>query len=279
MRVDDRRALFAADYMSNYRCFTHDAERFPDPMALSTKLHDQGIKGVWMLDPGIARCEGYDAYDDGTAKNVWVCTADGTSPFVGKVWPGDCVFPDFSSRRVREWWAARVQSFALSFGADGIWVDMNESAPSRYVASPFPGAFRGRSQLGLDPSFGLGRTSGKSRFCRTRSEPALFEAATKTMAEDAVHHADGGDLPHALVHNAYGFFMAQATRAGLEAAVLSGESAATARRPFVLTRASSVGGHRFAATWTGDNRRVMHSCLFRVVCLMVCAAAARLGRT
>ena len=159
MRVDDRRALFAADYMSNYRCFTHDAERFPDPMALSTKLHDQGIKGVWMLDPGIARCEGYDAYDDGTAKNVWVCTADGTSPFVGKVWPGDCVFPDFSSRRVREWWAARVQSFALSFGADGIWVDMNESAPSRYVPSPFPGAFRGRSQLGLDPSFGLGRTS------------------------------------------------------------------------------------------------------------------------
>ena len=88
-------------------------------------------------------------------------------------------------------------------------------------------------------------------------EPALFEAATKTMAEDAVHHADaelGGELPHALVHNVYGFFMAQATRAGLEAAVLSGESAATARRPFVLTRASSVGGHRFAATWTGDNR-------------------------
>lgn len=140
--------------MSNYRCFTHDAERFPDPMALSTKLHDQGIKGVWMLDPGIARCEGYDAYDDGTAKNVWVCTADGTSPFVGKVWPGDCVFPDFSSRRVREWWAARVQSFALSFGADGIWVDMNESAPSRYVPSPFAGASEGAASSGWIPRSG-----------------------------------------------------------------------------------------------------------------------------
>lgn len=46
---------------------------------------------------------------------------------VGEVWPGDCVFPDFTCKRTRTWWASLVKDF-ISNGVDGIWNDMNEPA-------------------------------------------------------------------------------------------------------------------------------------------------------
>jgi hypothetical protein len=64
----------------------HVQENFPDGKALAQTLHDSGFKGVWMLDPGIKyeEKEGYEAYDTGCEKDVWVQTADG-KPYVGMV--------------------------------------------------------------------------------------------------------------------------------------------------------------------------------------------------
>ena len=82
------------------------------------------------------------------------------------------------------------------------------------------------------------------------NEPAVFGTPTKTMPEDNIHRADaalGGTGPHARYHNVYGMMMIRATREGLQAARPD-------RRPFVLTRSNFLGGQRYGATWTGDNR-------------------------
>lgn len=52
-------------------------ETFPDPKKLSEELHRIGFKGIWMLDPGIKVEEGYEAYDTGSQKDVWIQTATG----------------------------------------------------------------------------------------------------------------------------------------------------------------------------------------------------------
>ncbi|PKU60127.1 Alpha-glucosidase [Dendrobium catenatum] len=46
---------------------------------------------------------------------------------LGEVWPGPCVFPDFTRKEARLWWANLVKDF-VSNGVDGIWNDMNEPA-------------------------------------------------------------------------------------------------------------------------------------------------------
>lgn len=46
---------------------------------------------------------------------------------LGEVWPGPCVFPDFTQKQTRSWWAELVKDFT-SNGVDGIWNDMNEPA-------------------------------------------------------------------------------------------------------------------------------------------------------
>jgi alpha-glucosidase len=78
------------------------------------------------------------------------------------------------------------------------------------------------------------------------NEPALFVPLQSTMPPDVVHPGGGRARHHAEVHNAYGQWMAQATREGL--ARLRPE-----RRPFVISRAGYAGLQRHALQWTGDN--------------------------
>ncbi|KAK7367096.1 hypothetical protein VNO80_09105 [Phaseolus coccineus] len=136
------------DYMDGFRCFTFDKERFRDPSSLVKDLHYSGFKAIWMLDPGIKQEEGYFVYDSGSKNDVWVQKADGT-PYVGEVWPGPCVFPDYTQSKVRAWWANLVKDF-ISNGVDGIWNDMNEPAIFKVATKTMPesNVHRGDGELG-----------------------------------------------------------------------------------------------------------------------------------
>jgi len=121
------------DYMRGFRSFTVDEHGFGDARGLSRALHQREAKGIWMLDPGIKAEPGWDVFDEGEELNAWVRSADGKAAFQGDVWPGACVFPDFTAERVRTWWAGRVARFQLETQADGVWNDMNEPAVFRGV--------------------------------------------------------------------------------------------------------------------------------------------------
>jgi len=56
----------------------------------------------------------------------------------------------------------------------------------------------------------------------------------------------GGPGDHARFHNVYGMLMIKATREGVQ-------EANPDKRPFVLSRATYLGGQRYAAGWSGDN--------------------------
>jgi alpha-glucosidase len=190
------------DYMDGYRVFTFSPEYFPNPKATNKYLHDRGFKSVWMIDPGVKAEKGYAIYDSGSKNGVWVKSANGRV-FKGMVWPGTCVFPDFTRPETREWWAGLYKDF-MAQGIDGVWNDMNE--------------------------------------------PDVFDGPDQSMPLDNIHRGGGG-LPrgsHAQYHNVYGMLMARASREGIMKACAD-------KRPFLLTRSNFLGGHRYAAAWTGDN--------------------------
>ncbi len=189
-------------YMDAYKVFTFSPEHFPKPAALNQYLHSKNFKTVWMIDPGVKAEKGYSVYDSGTEKDVWVKNSEEKN-YTGKVWPGDCVFPDFTMPKTRTWWAGWYKNF-MATGIDGVWNDMNE--------------------------------------------PSVFDSPDGTMPENNIHF--GGDgLPkglHARYHNVYGMLMIRASREGIQ-------KANPDKRPFILTRSNFLGGHRYGATWTGDN--------------------------
>jgi len=118
---------FDIDYMDGYRCFTWNKKWFPDPKKMIDDLHADGFHTVTIVDPGIKLDPGYSAYDEGSKISAWLTRPEG-QPYVGRVWPGDSVFPDFTNPRVRDWWAGLFPAFINASGVDGIWNDMNEPA-------------------------------------------------------------------------------------------------------------------------------------------------------
>ncbi|HRE53264.1 MAG TPA: glycoside hydrolase family 31 protein [Candidatus Competibacter sp.] len=115
------------DYMDDYRLFTWDRNDFPDPAGLNRDLKEAGIRAVTIVDPGVKREPGYAVYDSGREQRVFCQTASGRD-YVGKVWPGDTVFPDFSLESTRAWWADWLARFLRESAVDGVWLDMNDPA-------------------------------------------------------------------------------------------------------------------------------------------------------
>lgn len=113
-------------YMEGYRVFTFDPVRFPDPKAMIAELKQMGIRIVPIVDPGVKVDMNYEVFKQGTAEGYFCLNADGV-PFVGPVWPGQSVFPDFTEDQVSQWWGD-LHQFYTEMGIEGAWNDMNEPA-------------------------------------------------------------------------------------------------------------------------------------------------------
>ena len=224
------------DHMRGYRVFTFDPERYADGPALVRELHDDGFRVVTIADPGIKADPEWDVAVDGLDAEAYVCEADG-GPYVGRVWPGECWFPDFLDERARRWWRAQGARWLAETDVDGLWNDMNEPA----VFPP-----------GHDPA--------------AASPREAFD--TPTFPDEVIHRVDGQQLRHRSVHNLYGSWMGCASYDAFEearGASLVERVAASVpvpvpvpvrpqRRPFVLTRSGFAGVQRHAWVWTGDNQ-------------------------
>jgi alpha-glucosidase len=170
---------FDIDYMRDYRDFTWDPERFPDPKGLVASLSERGVRVVTIIDPGVRHELGrdYRPAEEGLLAGRFLEREDG-SPFSGYCWPDAALFPDFARADVRAWWGALHAESHVDVGVAGVWNDMNE--PSIFER-PFSEGFSDQAPMPLATAHG--------------------EAHERA--------------PHAEVHNAYGLLMSRATCEGL----------------------------------------------------------------
>lgn len=205
------------DYMQGYRVFTWDRKRFPDPAALTTKLGQQGVKVITIVDPGVKyqptnkpsvdarnsgltpQDESYYVFNEGVSKNYFQKRKSGQL-FVPRVWPGESVFVDFTLPEARRWWGDLHRAY-IDVGVAGIWNDMNE--------------------------------------------PADFIDQTGKNQIDVVSYDEGENSTHAKNRNVFALLMSRATYEGLERLQPD-------KRPYVITRAGYAGIQRYSTMWIGD---------------------------
>ena len=112
------------DYQDHYRPFTINRQYFPQFEQMIRDLGQQGWKVVVISDLHIAAVPGYKPYDEGVKNGYFLKNPDGSN-FVGPVWPGPSVFPDFTREEVRKWYGSLYADF-VKMGIRGFWNDMNE---------------------------------------------------------------------------------------------------------------------------------------------------------
>lgn len=228
------------DSMDGFRVFTWNREFFPNPRKLTDDLHEKGFRSVIIVDPAVKADENYAVYKDAKTQGLSVKNADGTD-FVGQVWAGKSVFPDFANPKTRQWFGEQYKGY-ISDGIDGFWNDMNE--PSNFpdwqgLQEPI-GMNHPQKTLPLDARHTL-----DSKIARSADMSKVYTDKTSGKQYTPLKTIESSGT-HARFHNVYGMLMAQSTFEGVR-------KLRPDARPFVLTRAGFSGIQRYAAVWTGDN--------------------------
>lgn len=111
-------------YMRDYRDFTFDPKRFPNPKQLASDLKRDGFRIITIVDPGVKEDNDWEVWRDGVSANMF-CKYDKGGIVIKYCWPKRAGWPDFDRRDVRDWWGEQHR-FYVDNGIAGVWNDMNE---------------------------------------------------------------------------------------------------------------------------------------------------------
>ncbi|KAJ7468125.1 glycosyl hydrolases family 31-domain-containing protein [Mycena latifolia] len=241
------------DLFHAFRDFTTDPITFPleEVIELITELQQNNQHYISIVDAGIAKqansTDFYEPYAKGTELDVWIKNPDGTD-YVGQVWPGFTVFPDWFALNTLAWWTEALKNWSQT-GVEfsGIWLDMNEissfcegSCGSGLEVSNTKTDGSGLSARGIGAGDQTGIDINNPPYAIHNGNGRL---AVSTLSPNATHFGRYAELD---VHNLWGLMEAEATHKALQA-ILPGQ------RPFIIRRSTFASAGKWTGHWLGDN--------------------------
>ena len=223
------------DYMENFKDFSLSEERFADFKKFVGTLKDEGTYLVPIIDAGVKVEQGYDIYEEGIEGDHFCKDKEG-KPYEAAVWPGKVHFPDFLKEKTQAWFGSKYK-FLTDLGIEGVWNDMNEPAifyDPHAMAEAIDVAIAAKGKnLDIHSFFTL-----KDHFTNLANKDSYYKSF--------YHEVEGKLVPNHEVHNLYGYYMTKSANMGLSSLLDN-------KRFVLISRASSIGMHRYGGIWTGDN--------------------------
>jgi alpha-glucosidase len=288
------------DYMRQYRDFTLDPKNFAPSNATEflNWLHENDQHFVPIVDGAIYipnptnPDDAYDTYQRGNDSGVFLKNPDG-SQYIGAVWPGYTVFPDWLSANAVSWWTKEMTEFHKLAAFSGIWLDMTEvssfcvgscgsgNVTLNPVHPPFslPGEY-GAMVYGYPEGFDItNATEAASASAANYSQAAYTEAMKPSSTAPTylrttptpdvrnvnhppyvINHVQGDLAVHAVSPNATHVNGVQEYDIHnvwghqiINATYHALQSIFPGKRPFIIGRSTFAGSGKWAGHWGGDN--------------------------
>jgi len=225
------------DYMKNYEDFSYDNDKnFVDLPKFIENIKSLKMHFVPIIDMGIPYNKENNYYKLGKSLNLFINSNYTGEDLINNVWPGVCVYPDFTNYdAAKQFWHTGLSDLYSNIKYDGIWLDMNE-----------PSGFNDGEILDGEEK----RDPQKNVYSDMTYSPGLhrdnYNIETKTLSMNGL--VNKNLAPFNTIYNYkpfLAFYQNKITNEFFTEKIV--------KRPFLLSRSSFTGMGRYSNHWLGDN--------------------------
>ena len=204
-------------------------------------LHNNGQHFIPLVDYGIPKKESDPYYRLGKSKNAFLYSNFTKEFLISDVWPGDSVFPDFFIDEGINLWKTGLNDYDNKLNFDGMWIDMNEPA--------MIGGHRGDlAEIVYDSSK---ITKDKNIYLDIPYLPGEGPLHTSlshnTISVNAYSRINNPE------NNFYTMYNVKSLISKIQVKITNEYLNGVNKRPFIVSRANTIGHGKYAFHWLGDN--------------------------
>ena len=228
------------DMMDGKRNFILDGDFYDVPDFIKY-LHSQGQHFIALVDYGIPKKHYDPYYDMGVRTNAFLYSNYTKSYLVSYVWPGDSVFPDFFVKAGIDLWNKGLKDYETKLDFDGMWIDMNEPAMIGEHRGDYAEIIYDRSVIKKENNIYLDipYLPGEGRLHTSLSHNTISVNAYSQKNDPK--------------NNFYTMYNVKSLISKIQVKITNEYLQSVNKRPFIVSRANTIGHGKYGFHWLGDN--------------------------
>ena len=204
-------------------------------------LHNNGQHFIPLVDYGIPKKNSDPYYRLGSNTNAFLYSNFTKEFLISDVWPGDSVFPDFFINEGIQLWKTGLNDYDNQLNFDGMWIDMNEPAMIGHHRGDYAEILHDSSKYSADKNIYLDipYLPGEGKLHTSLSH--------NTISVNAYSRKNNPD------NNFYTMYNVKSLISKIQVKITNEYLNSVNKRPFIVSRANTIGHGKYAFHWLGDN--------------------------
>ena len=228
------------DMMDQKRNFILSRE-FIDVPDFIKYLHINGQHFIPLVDYGIPKKHSDPYYKLGLSTNAFLYSNFTKEFLISDVWPGDSVFPDFFIDEGINLWKKGLNDYNNKLNFDGMWIDMNEPAMIGGHRGDYAEIIHDSKKYSKEKNIYLDipYLPGEGQYHTSLSHNTISVNAYSRRNDPS--------------NNFYTMYNVKSLISKIQVKITNEFLNGVDKRPFIVSRANTIGHGKYAFHWLGDN--------------------------